>query len=319
MTEALLAMTGDGFTVATPAYPELGRTVYGGHLFVEGRLVSESPWRDHPPTPVSDPDLVRVLARQCRLKVGLVPLTDIAGGPGAVRARFAALATSGVGIAILDAVAPGDLDTLAAVCADLPFVGGGAGLAGAIARAHRSRASRRDRAPTRLIGPVAVLSGSCSAATVQQVARLRQTTPSLRLDPLALAAGPAALEDAVAWALAQAREGHLLIYSTADSNETAEAHARLGRQHAAALLEAAFARVAAALAARGGRNFVVAGSQTSDAVAESLGLKALAIEDEIAPGAPWAHSVDPAGYALAMKSGNFGGPDFFLRALQASA
>jgi uncharacterized protein YgbK (DUF1537 family) len=318
VTQALLEMTGDGFTVTTPAYPELGRTVYNGHLFVGAQLLSESSMRDHPLTPMTDPDLVRVLGRQCGLKVGLVPLNDVSAGPDAVRAKFAALATSGIGVAILDAVGPGDLDTLAKVCADLPFVGGGAGLAGAIARAHSGMAAHA-AAATRLAGPIACLSGSCSAATLEQVERLRAITPSLRLDPLALAEGPAALEDAVRWARETAQGGHLLIYSTATSRGVGEMHARLGREHAAALVETAFGRIAAALAAEGVRNFVVAGGETSGAVAEALGLKMMALGEEIAPGVPWAHSLTPPGYTLAMKSGNFGGPDFFLRALEAAA
>jgi uncharacterized protein YgbK (DUF1537 family) len=272
--------------------------------------------RHHPLTPMTDSDLVRVLGRQCGLSVGLVALAEVAAGPAAVRERFQALQANDVAVAILDAVAPEDLDTLATACADLPFIGGGAGLAGAIARARGGQAAAA--LSLRLSGPIACLSGSCSAATMEQVERLRATTPSLRLDPLALAAGPAALEDAVRWAKEQARGGHLLIYSTAASGDVGEMHARLGRERAAAVVENAFGRIAAALASDGVRNFVVAGGETSGAVAEALGLKMMSLGEEIAPGVPWAHSLAPPGYTLAMKSGNFGGPDFFLRALEAA-
>jgi uncharacterized protein YgbK (DUF1537 family) len=89
VTEALMDALGTDFTVATPAFPDNGRTVFKGHLFVGDVLLSDSGMRDHPLTPMRDANLVRVLQAQCKRRVGLVDHRVVAQGPDAIRARFA--------------------------------------------------------------------------------------------------------------------------------------------------------------------------------------------------------------------------------------
>jgi uncharacterized protein YgbK (DUF1537 family) len=261
-----------------------------------------------------------VLAAQATGMVGLVPYADVEAGADAVRARLAALADEGCAHAIVDATRDEHLVAAGRACADLPLTTGGAGLALGLARALRDRAHPGGGAWTMPAspGPVAWLSGSCSDATRRQVAVAREVVQSFRIDPLAIAGNPdvvpALADEAAAAALSG---GRVLVYATAAPDEIAAAQAALGAERAAGVVEAAFRAVAATLAAKGVRAFVVAGGETSGAVVEALGVRALAIGPEIDPGVPWTRAVGGEPFWLALKSGNFGGPDFFAKATAA--
>ena len=301
--------------IACPAYPSLERTVYRGHLFVGDTLLSESPMRHHPLTPMTDSNLVRVLQRQSRRSVGLITCDVVERGPVAVHQRLTMLRSAGGSIAVVDAISERHLDTIAAASADLPFVTGGAALGGALARQRRGRARAGRELPARPgRGAVAVLSGSCSQATERQVSYVAHRMPSLPLDPMALDDSQY-IEHVHEWALAAMGRGSLVIHSTAAPSIVEGVQAALGRQQAARSVEQAFGRVARQLAAAGVRNFIVAGGETAGAVIEALGIKVMAFGDEIDPGVPWAYSVDPPGYTFALKSGNFGSPEFFAKAV----
>jgi uncharacterized protein YgbK (DUF1537 family) len=315
--ESLLELLHGSFTIACPAYPALDRTVYQGHLFVGTQLLSDSSMRDHPLTPMTDANLVRLLARQSTFPVGLVPLDDVEKGDGAMRERFAELKRSGNRVAIVDAVLDRHVDAIGCACRDFPLVTGGAALGGGLARAAiTARAQAEMPTAPASSGPAVVLSGSGSSVTLAQVRRLAADVPHRSIDPLALARDGALLPALVDWAVRHVGRGPVLIYSTAPPEAVRDAQRLLGCGEAAALLERAFAALAAALAGHGVRRFVVAGGETSGAVLEALGIRMLAFGDEIDPGVPWTHSLDPEGFHLALKSGNFGSPEFFIKALK---
>jgi uncharacterized protein YgbK (DUF1537 family) len=315
---ALQARLDAPFTVACPAYPALGRTSYLGHLFVGGVLLSESPMRHHPLTPMTDADLVRVLREQYPRPVGLLPLTTVDGGAAQARDSLTTLAAAGCGAAIVDAVWDRHITAAAEACADLRLATGGAAFGGALAAWHgrEADAGTAFEAPGPADGTVAVLSGSCSAATREQLTRVPAGVPRHRIDPIAIAEDHGALESALAWAREHARSESLVVYSSADPDAVAHAQARLGREGAAAAIERAFAAIARELAAAGVRVFVVAGGETSGAVLQALEIRSLAFGRELAPGVPWARSLQPGGFSLALKSGNFGGADFFAQAMR---
>lgn len=315
--ERLLDDVGAPFTIATPAYPALGRTVYLGHLFVGQTLLSDSSMRHHPLTPMRDSNLVAVLGRQCRGRVGLVPLSAVEAGAAATGRAGADLETSGYRIAIADAVTGRHLDVLAEACSGLPVVSGAAGLGRSLAQ--RWASPRAAGVPAGLeVGPVqpaAVLSGSCSMATRAQIERVAAVLSSRAVDPLTMATDPRALGALLDWACDRAGKGSLLVYSTANPERVREAQQQLGRGEAAAVVESTFRALATALAGAGIRTFVVAGGETSGAVLEALNVRALTFGSEIEPGVPWTFTVDPPGFRLALKSGNFGSADFFSKAI----
>ena len=310
--DALLDQLGLQFTVACPAYPEQGRTIYCGHLFVGHQLLSESAMRQHPLTPMTDANLVRVLDRQSHSSPGLVALPDVEAGVSAIRARFDALLAAGHRVALVDALTDRHVGAIAEACTDLRLVTGGAALGGALG-ARGVVAAVTDE--IRVTSPVVILSGSCSAATRQQIDRLAGAVRTRSINPHRLAVDDGELEKLSEWACDQARQGDLLLFSTASPEYVSAAQQALGRDRATSLVEAAFRHLARALAAAGVRTFVVAGGETSGAVLESLGIRMLRIGPDIESGVPWTVSVAPEGYTLALKSGNFGSPDFFLKAL----
>jgi uncharacterized protein YgbK (DUF1537 family) len=319
VAEALQTALASDFAIACPAFPGAGRTVYLGHLFVQQRLLNESGMETHPLTPMRDPNLVRVLQAQSRTAVGLIAQPDVALGVAAVRARIAALRAEGVGLAIADAVCDADLVTLGEACADAVLVTGGSGVAQGLPANFR-RAGRLREVDAALLprvdGPAVVLSGSASTATNAQVAAwLGSGRPAFRVDPLALAAG----EPVVAAALdfAAGNPGTALVYATSTSDEVRRVQAELGAARAGALIEQALGQIAAGLRAQGTRRFVVAGGETSGAVIQALGLKALRIGRQIDPGVPETQSLgDESPLAVVLKSGNFGSVDFFDKALR---
>jgi uncharacterized protein YgbK (DUF1537 family) len=276
--------------------------------------------KDHPLTPMTDANLVRVLQRQTARRVGLVRHDTVAAGDAAIRARFDALREEGTGIAIVDAVSDADLHAIGAACADLPLVTGGSGVAIGLPDNFRERgllgAPERAAELPAVAGRAAVLSGSCSAATNGQVAEWLKSRPGFQIDPLRLAEGEPVAVHAIQWAEKRLPREPVLIYATAGPAQVKAAQARLGVERAGLLVETCIAEVARELVALGVRRLVVAGGETSGAVVQALGVTGLRIGPQIDPGVPWTMSLGEPPLLLALKSGNFGAPDFFPRALE---
>lgn len=324
VADALLDELGAGFTIACPAFPENGRTIYLGHLFVGGDLLSDSSMKNHPLTPMRDANLVRVLGRQTRHKVGLVPYRVVKQGAPAIAEAYAALEAQGIRHAIVDAVEDRDLENIGAASSALSLVTGGSGVAIGLPQNYRTARliPKRDGAVAlaKTGGPGIVLSGSCSAATLGQVERFAATHAARAIDPLALAEAPEkTVATLLAWAGEALKAGPALIYASAPPEQVAAVQERFGRDKAGAMIEHAIAALAKGLAERGVRRFVIAGGETSGAVVSALGVEALEIGPQIAPGVPACLSHGEPRYGLALKSGNFGGPEFFAQALEALA
>uniref|UniRef100_UPI00201EDF36 3-oxo-tetronate kinase n=1 Tax=Vreelandella olivaria TaxID=390919 RepID=UPI00201EDF36 len=316
-------------TVMVPAFPVNGRTVYQGHLFVGDRLLNDSGMQHHPLTPMTDADLVRVLSRQTDHPVGLVSHQVLAQGTEATQAHLATLAEQGVRHVICDSLNEQDLDVLAEATVSLPLVTGGSGLGQALPAQYRARgwlASITE--PGRLspaTGGALVLSGSCSRATLAQVADFLHRHPGagVALDPLALAEGNTQWEQALAFALTRLeQQTPVLIYASADPEKVKAAQAELGVARAGHLVEEALSQLAVTLVNEGVGRLLVAGGETSGAVVSALGITTLRIGEQIDPGVPWTQAPlegRAAPLSLALKSGNFGGVDFFTRAFEVLA
>lgn len=327
VTEALMEALGTDFTIATPAFPDNGRTVFKGYLFAGDVLLSESGMQKHPLTPMTDPNLVRVMQAQTKKrKVGLIDYRSVARGAQAVRERIAQLRAEGVGVAIVDALSNDDLLRLGPALADLPLVTAGSGVAIGLPAnfgiAPSSTAGALPPAP----GLRAVVSGSCSLATNRQVRHFIDVArrPALALDPLRIAkeGAEAVAREALAWAGPLLGGGPVLVYSTAESESVKSVQGQLGVEQAGAMVEHCIAAIARGLVAElGVRQLVVAGGETSGACVQALGIAQMQIGAQIDPGVPWCHAHTPAaggaGIRIALKSGNFGTEDFFTKAFAA--
>jgi 3-dehydrotetronate 4-kinase len=320
VADALMQALGTDFAIACPAFPENGRTVYRGHLFVGDVLLSESGMQNHPLTPMADSNLVRVLQRQTASKVGLLRYDAVQRGAEAVAAARTSLHGDGIRLAIADAISDEDLYTLGAACANDLLLTGGSGLAvglpGNFARAGLlPRANDTAELPV-IDGFSSVLAGSCSRATQAQVEHWKSAgRPAFRIGPLSVAAGEAVVEQAIEFAQQHIVTEPVLIYATSTPEEVKAVQEKLGTEASGELVERALASTAQRLHDLGVRRFVVAGGETSGAVVNALGVKALRIGAQIDPGVPCTVSIGRTPLALALKSGNFGTVDFFSKAL----
>jgi uncharacterized protein YgbK (DUF1537 family) len=322
VTEALMDALGADFVVITPAFPENARTVFKGHLFVGDLLLSDSSMRHHPLTPMTDANLVRIMQAQLDAargrRVGLIDYRCVAQGAASITRRIAALRAEGVTLAVADALGEDDLRTLAQAAAPLKLVVAGSGLAIGIPALHDLAGNSRTAQLPSVGGARAVVSGSCSAATnAQVVAFITSGGAAFAVDPLQLAAGCNVVEAALAWARPLLNHVPVLVYASAEPAAVRAVHERIGADKAGALVEDALSRIALSLVEAGAGQLIVAGGETSGACVQALGITQLRIGPQIDPGVPWCHAVTPArpaGLHLALKSGNFGGTDFFTRA-----
>ncbi len=291
VAEALMECLQVKQTIFCPAFPENGRTVYLGHLFVGDRLLNESGMQNHPLNPMTDADLVRFLAGQSQSPVGLLSLSTVASGAATIQSTLQQLPP----LVIADAVDDSHLDTIAAAVVDHRLVTGGSAIAGCIAKVLVARgeiSSQPNEASEPFVsGPAAVLAGSCSLATQEQVRTFAQRHAALQLDVAEAAGGEAVLTKAKHWIKEHAGNGPMLISTTADAVTLEQIRSRVGREQAAQVAENLLSELAAYLVELGVRRLVVAGGETAGAVTQRLGIEAIRIGPEIAPGVPWTESI----------------------------
>jgi uncharacterized protein YgbK (DUF1537 family) len=323
--EALMEELECRFSVVVPSFPENGRTVYQGHMFVGDVLLSESGMRNHPLNPMTDSNLVRFLQLQLKgaNRAGLIEYGSVRDSAEAIRARMEDLSAQGVSIALADTISDGDLDRLAAVLAKQPLVTAGSGLAMSLPRARGFRVSEISSRLPAASGCKAIVSGSCSTATNGQVRHFTENGGAARaIDPAQLAENAHEhTAQTLAWADAcweKEPDRPLLVYSTAEPAAVIALHARLGVERCGEMVERALARIASAFVAKGARQLVIAGGETSGVCARAIGANRMQIGPQIDPGVPWCYASSTAipdgALHIALKSGNFGSPDFFTRA-----
>lgn len=320
--EVLMRFLEADLTLACPAFPSLRRTVYQGHLFVGDRLLSESSLRYHPLTPMRDADLVRVLQQQLAdQQPGLLDLETVEAGAEAIRNRLEVLQERSRRIIVADAIFDRHLREIARASYQLPLLTGGSALAARLPACYRQAGelapSARSGDLPRIDGPVAILAGSCAAATRRQVAALATEVSIISIDPLQLADGTVDADALFEAAGAGLRAGAVAFASSASPEEIEAVQGQLGRDRAAGIVEDAFGALATRLLANGVRKLIVAGGETSGAVLRALRHQQLWIGPEIEPGVPWCVSLAEPQVLICLKSGNFGSQRFFSRAIAA--
>lgn len=321
VADALVNALDCGFALACPAFPTNARTVYLGYLFAGGSLLNESGMENHPLTPMTDANLVRVLSRQTEGTVGLVPFVTVNQGAQAIRDAMTQLKERGRRYAIVDAITDEHLIAIGEAAANHALITGGSGVAMGLPANFRRQGLLSDAADPGALpmvaGASAVVAGSCSRATLAQLGFARNHLPVFEIDALATPDAAALSEAALAWASDKIGGKPVVIAASAPPEKVAALQASLGREQAGALVEDAVARIAEGLVARGVRKLVVAGGETSGSVVGRLGVRSLRIGGEIDPGVPWTlASGRGPDLMLALKSGNFGATDFFLKAFR---
>jgi len=304
-------------TVVAPGTPALRRTVYNGVLFAGADLLQESSMRHHPLTPMTDSNVPRLLQAQTEYHVDQINYGEIEAGLPAIRSRFQAISSQGAGYVVVDTLNDRHLETLGAAVIDHPLVTGGSGLVGGLAMARglglQPQPDHTAR-PWLASEPSAVIAGSCSEMTIDQIDAFRQSRPCFRIDPVAIADGHDVVADALKFAREHLQDGPVLFHSTASPQEVSEAQSHLGRTRAAEITEACLAAIAEGLVGLGCRQLIVAGGETSGAVVRRLGITAAYVGKEVSPGVPWLRTNTVPELAILLKSGNLGQPGLFLDA-----
>lgn len=319
VADALMRRLGAKSAIICPAFPANGRSIYQGYLFVGSVPLHESSMKDHPLTPMRDSNLMRLMGAQTEAKVGLVGYATVLAGAEAVKARIGELVAQGVPYAVTDALTNDDLMVLGAALDGEILLTGGSGIAMGLPQNFRKAGLLPQRETAAHLdapqGRTGIISGSCSTATRGQIkAALDAGYPALKVDPMALADGSQNAAELAAWALSQPADRPFLLYSSDDPAEVTAVQGKLGRERAGEIVENAFAQIARLLSQGGVTRVLVAGGETSGAVVQGLGIRTLEIGPEIDPGVPWTRVVEGPDMVIALKSGNFGAPDFFLKA-----
>jgi uncharacterized protein YgbK (DUF1537 family) len=318
VAEALLDALGTPAAVVCPVFPETGRTLYQGHLFVRDRLLNESGMEKHPLNPMTDPDIRRWLRRQTKGEVGLVGYEHVRDGEKGIRHGLEREIKAGRRLVVIDAVTSDDLRAIGLAIADNALVTGGSGIAVGLPnnfrRAGRLGQTRRPFAGSN--GPGVVLSGSCSINSREQLGAYLEKHPGFAIEPADLMSGRTTVQAALAFARAH-RDEAPVFYSTADPAQVADAQREFGQERVAGAIECFFGGLACKLVDQGFTQLVVGGGETSGAVVTALDFDYFHIGPEIDPGVP-ALATQDGGRAvcLALKSGNFGSLDFYEKALR---
>ncbi|CAN1491611.1 Four-carbon acid sugar kinase, N-terminal domain containing protein [Burkholderiaceae bacterium] len=318
VAEALMSALATDFTIATPAFPENKRFVFQGHLFLGNQLLNESGMQNHPLTPMNDSNLVRVLQSQCISSVGLIDYECVTKGSNSIEAKIQELRSNSVSMAIVDAISNHDLLEIGRAIRSLPLVTGGSGIAIGLPQNFSLPAANMAQVLPPVQGFQAIISGSCSQATNLQVATfIAAGLPAHQLDPFVLAKDPGTIQQLIDWATSHLHQGPVLIYSTTLPETVKMIQLGLGISQAGNLIESALATIASGLVAAGVQQLIIAGGEVSGACVQALGIEQLQIGPQIDPGVPWCYanpdSSEKEGFHIALKSGNFGSPDFFLK------
>ncbi len=319
VAEALIKKLDGDVAFVCPAFPTNKRTIYKGHLFVGDELLSSSPMKDHPLTPMRDSDLVAIMQRQTKLPVGLISYDVVEQRTPAIEAAVAGAKQAGERFVVIDAISDNHLMWIGKAAQGHKLITGGSGIAIGLADNFVAQGLLNKTAANVPMsakpGRAAILSGSCSAATRGQIAAAKAVgIPAMRVDALKIADGTVKPDTFVAFAKAQVADKPVLVYSSDDPEVVAKVQDELGREHAGEIVERAMADIARGLDAAGFTKLIVAGGETSGSVVAALDVNAIEIGPEIDPGVPWTKSLDERGMVLALKSGNFGGERFFIEA-----
>ncbi|WP_039057214.1 3-oxo-tetronate kinase [Enterobacter sp. Bisph1] len=315
VTDALMKQLNTAVTLICPAVPDNGRTIINGHLFVKGELLNESGMEHHPVTPMKHSSLKKLMEAQSVGRCGNINLETVKNHPENIAAEIDARLADKVRYLVFDVLDNQDLLTVARATEEFPLVTGAAGLGYAIATLDSEKASANKQAlQIEPQGPAVVLSGSCSAMTNQQVDFYQQRASSLALDVEKIINDPAYLQTVSGWVQSHANESTApLVYATQPPQLIELIQKHYGAAFVSTKIEAFFAQLAQSLAGAGFNKFIVAGGETSGAVTQGLEIDGMIIGEQVAPGVPWTQVLNRSQWVI-LKSGNFGNPDFFLKA-----
>ncbi|MGL6200751.1 MAG: 3-oxo-tetronate kinase [Lachnospiraceae bacterium] len=315
--DAALECTSTNSCIVCPALPVNKRTVKNGCLYVDGVPLHQSSMKDHPLTPMWESDIEKLMAPQSNypcVKVDLSMLRNKSKQEIWKYINSSAKQHSHFYI-IPDYCEESDAKKIAEVFGDMRLLSGGSGVLTELGIKYCVGKTLKGQVVSAVKGKALILAGSCSTATLQQIEEYKKAGKyCYRIDPVQLADGSKTAEKIWDQAVAESAGRDFLIYSSAAKEQVQEIQ-KNGPQGIAAIIEATMARLAVLAYENKRSRIIVAGGETSGAVTRALSFSAYYIGASIAPGVPIMAPLDQPDMRLVLKSGNFGQPDFFIRAL----
>ena len=318
VADALIDKLNSPITIICPAFPDNNRTIYMGHLFVGTVLLSESPLKDHPLNPMQDSNLIRLMESQSKHKVALIQLNELRKGPQLVQELISKFSKQGYRYVVVDAVTNEDLVILGTVVSKHPLVTGGSGIGYGLSRQLKPKHQvvKKELGKINASGRSLILVGSCSEKTHLQLECVINQWPTRKLEIENIIKDKKSKHELIEWAKKQPKNQPVVIYSSTRNEGNPDAQKLYKIQNVGRLIETEFGNIAKKLVKSGFRKLIVAGGETSGAVVSALKIKKLRIGQEISSGIPWTETLTNPKLALALKSGNFGEQDFFVKALR---
>ncbi len=322
--DAALKELGTNRTIVAPALPVNGRTTYLGYHFVNGVPLNESPMRNHPLNPMTDANLVRWLQYQTEKKVALAPLNIIRKGSWALKRHLNQKVRNGASYIVTDATEQQDLEIIAEATEKWPLLSGGSGITAAIPRQLFKRRRNLDFSERlqKYSRQTLVVAGSCSEATrAQNKLASRHGFKLFVVDSLKILDRSFSVERFRKRIVKHLKTGGNAIIASSATPETIEkVHSALvetkispeifGELVAGTLSEIISSVFDYVMPGR----MVVSGGETSGAICQRLGISMMETGLPIAPGVPYCFPLHGPDVLTILKSGNFGGEDFYLQA-----
>jgi len=318
IADAVMKMEEAPYTILCPALPVNKRKVRDGRLYVNDIPLDESPMRNHPLTPMWDSRLSELMKEQSPYPVFNLTADWYERPEEAAKLIESYKAEHKHFYLVPDYYEDGHDKNIIELFGDLPVLTGGSGLMTALADKYKKEYGIKDgeRISDSAKGGAVLLAGSCSVATLGQIADYQEKGgKSFRIYPKQLLNGEQSAEDILNFIRRNKGEA-VLVYSSAPADELKKMQEEGGREEVAALLEKTMAQLAEAVVKEGITRVIVAGGETSGAVTKQLGFSSYHIGSSIAPGVPVMIPLENEKIRLVLKSGNFGQTDFFVRALK---
>lgn len=310
--DAVLCEFNEKYTILCPALPVNGRTVKDGHLYVDGIPLHETHMKNHPVNPMWDSEIAALMREQSKYPCYSISTEDMAKGKEHVNNLISDFSRISDHFYIVpDYYEEKHSDLIYSIFGDLKVLSGGSGLLEAV-NVGGIMHSAEKLSDTAHCGKTVLLAGSCSKMTLAQIEAYKKCWSGIKIDPIEAFNNVVTAQSL--WEQIKFND-RVLLYSSETADEIKRIPDNI-RPLISEKLEILMSELAMIAVANGYTQIIVAGGETSGAVAKALSYGTCKIGKSVAPGVPVMIPVDDPDIRLVLKSGNFGKEDFFERAVE---
>ena len=324
--DAMLDALNENFAVIVLGFPKNGRTTIHQEHFVHGIKLEESNFKNDPVHPMRTSDLVEILQAQTKRKVNAIDVETIRSGYPKIKAEIDRNREN-CQYLILDVEDQQSLREIALAIKDEKVIAGASGVAEELALVKVGSGEQADKISPEKLNHTGVLcaAGSLTPQTLEQIAYMKACQfPFIEMETIKLFHEDK--KDYLEELIVQLKEmidggKDVLLHASNNPDVVAETK-KMGKQKGysneeiSRVVSDSIALVVSEVRKQTDVNrFMLAGGETSAAICNSLGIKGLRVHKEIEPGLPSCINLAVPHDVLVLKSGSFGGVDFFEKAV----